>query len=44
MLSGLLGALIIYIIHPTFVTGYIALSIGGLVSGYFYSIRTTQIL
>lgn len=44
MLSGFVGALLVYYIYPTFVSGYIALSIGGLVTGYLYSTRTARYL
>jgi hypothetical protein len=42
--SGLaLGALIFYL-HPTFITAYIGLSIGGIVSGYMCTTRTFRYL
>ena len=44
MTSGILIALIIYRIHPTFVTAYICLSIGGIISGYMFTTRTFKYL
>lgn len=44
MICGLIGALIIYRLHPTFVTAYISLSIGGIVSGYISTTRTYKVL
>jgi hypothetical protein len=44
MLCGLILAGILFKLHPTFVTGYIGLSIGGLVSGYIFTTRTAKYL
>lgn len=44
MICGIIGAMIIYAAHTTFVTAYISLSIGGIVSGYMFTTRTFKIL
>lgn len=37
-------AIVLYTIHPTFVMGYIGLSVGGLISGYMFTTRTYRYL
>ncbi len=44
LISGLALGGIAYKIHPTFGTGYISLSIGGLISGYALVTRTAKYL
>lgn len=44
ILSGLVGALVLYKLHPTFVLAYASLSVGGLVSGYMFTTRAFRFL
>lgn len=44
LLSGLVIGGIIYKINPSFATGYVSLSVGGLVSGYALVTRTAKYL
>ncbi len=44
MICGLVVALVFFKIFPTFITGYIGVCIGGLVSGYMFTSRTVMYL